>query len=93
MQQIQLEEDIRSYRTIAKSFDSNVIPHKGDFISDTAFIDPYEYEVIDVTFSDTEDECYVSLSPVVIQTGDINQLKSYIEMTSWHKWECKVPVE
>lgn len=34
-----------------KTFESNVIPHKGDQIADSVFKDPYEYEVVDVTIN------------------------------------------
>lgn len=90
MQQIQLEDFRKGWRNITKEFESNIVPHKGDLISDSVWKDPYEYEVVEININYSENECYVSLAPIKLETNDIEHLKKYTEMTKLHHWECKV---
>lgn len=87
-QQIQVKDSIRDFRHVFKSFfNVTVIPHKGDFIADSAFKDPYEFEVIDVTIDYDEDKCFVSLSPFVAETTE-HLLEHATMMQEYHGWDC-----
>ena len=66
------------YTNIIKTFDSNVIPHKGDFIQDLAWKDPFEYEVEEVTINYEENQCYAELPEILINSNDRKDLENYI---------------
>lgn len=95
MQSVQLmasNDKIHNARTVMKELESNVIPHKGDFISDSFYKDPYEYEVVEVTINYQENECYVSIAPIVLNSSDIELLRKWIEIAKLHKWTCSLDV-
>lgn len=92
MQQIQLKDFQKGWRSITKEFETNIIPHKGDFITDSVWKDPFEYEVVEVNINYQEDECYISLSAIILETNDKDRLRGYIEMTKLHNWKCAVDV-
>lgn len=85
-QNVFLKDRPRTFRTAHKSFDSNVIPRKGDFISDTAFKAPYEHEVVEVTIDYQDDVCYVSLHSVEIESEDEAAVLRYLEIYKMHDW-------
>ncbi|MBZ9688382.1 hypothetical protein G9F72_018800 [Clostridium estertheticum] len=91
-QQITLGDFRKGLRNVTKTFESNVVPHKGDFISDSVWKDPYEYEVQEVNINYQQDECYVQLPLIKLETNDKESLKGYIEMTRLHEWVCAVEV-
>lgn len=91
-QHIQLMDFNNGWATITKTFNSTVIPHKGDLITDTVWKDPYEYEVTEVIISYQFDECYVSLKPVVLKTNKKEILKKYIEKVKLTGWECSMDI-
>ncbi|AVK95621.1 hypothetical protein FCT18_21260 [Lysinibacillus sphaericus] len=86
--QIQLQDYRKGYVDIYKDFESDVIPRKGDFIADTCFKDPYQYEVIEVIISYQENECNVSLKPIKVEHNDKDFLLRYVEMSELHNWYC-----
>jgi hypothetical protein len=88
MQQVLLKGKVQTFREIYKFFKSNIIPHKGDKISDSAFKDPYEFEVIEVTIDYQDDICYVRLAWVELETEKEQAVEDYIRMTMLHGWEC-----
>lgn len=87
-QQVQLKDFRKGYVNIYKIFESNVIPHKGDFIADSCFKDPYEYEVVEVIINYQENTCYVQLNSIIAELNDKQVLKNYVEMAELHGWEC-----
>jgi len=88
-QQIQLKHDIRAFREVYKEFESNCIPHKGDFISDPAFKEPYEYEVIETTIDYNNETCYVAIKPFVIESEKATKddVIDYVKMMMLHGWK------
>lgn len=87
-QHIRLSDFRDGHTNIYKEFESSVIPHKGDFITDTCFDDPYEYEVVEVVVNYQHDECLVHLSPIVIESNDNQAILKYVNMAELHDWEC-----
>ncbi|MDR9854911.1 hypothetical protein RJP21_14955 [Paenibacillus sp. VCA1] len=88
MQQIQLDSSNRDLRNVYREFESNVIPHIGDFISDSAYKDPAEYEVAKVSINYYRDECYVSLYPVIIYSTNPADIDKVAKMMQSHGWTC-----
>lgn len=86
--QIQLQDFREGFVNIYKDFESNIIPHKGDFISDTCFKDPYEHEVIDVVIDYQQNECGVMLKPIIVEHNEKEFLLQYVEMAELHGWYC-----
>lgn len=91
MQQVMLKDNIPSFRQITKTFESDIIPHTGDYICDSVWKDPYEQEVLQVTINYQESECYVQLPVIALDTDRVEAIKEYIEMAKLHEWECAVP--
>jgi hypothetical protein len=89
-QQIQLKGNLSAFREPYRDFESEIVPHKGDFIYDSAFKDPSEYEVIQ-TFIDLESQtCFVHLVPYVIDWPQAteNDVIRHVEMMMLHNWKC-----
>ena len=61
-------KEIDEFANIVKTIESDVIPHKGDFISDSLYgeFNIYEYEVTDVVISYTDNCCQVDLEPMIV---------------------------
>lgn len=71
---------------ITKSIESNAIPHKGDYIADSLYKDPYEYEVTNVTLNYQENYCYVTISPMIVGSKDsVKKIKE--EIAPLHGWK------
>lgn len=90
MQQVLLKDKINTFRDIYKEFESNVIPHKGDMICDPVWKEPYEYEVIGVSINYNENNCYVRLPFIELESNDEKCVKEYIKMAKLHGWKCNV---
>ncbi|MGE7624607.1 hypothetical protein ACQKMD_16580 [Viridibacillus sp. NPDC096237] len=76
-------------RTVTKTFESDVIPHEGDFIYSTAFERDEEVEVSSVFIDYERNECYVYLDPLSIESDDIKYLKQTVDMYMLHEWKCE----
>ena len=74
------------YTNIMKTFNSNIIPHKGDYIEDIAWKDPFEYEVKEVTINYEENQCYVELPEILISSNDRKNLEDYIKNVKNFGW-------
>lgn len=74
------------YTNIMKKFESNVIPHKGDYIEDSVWKDPFEYQVEEITINYEESECYVELPEVLINSNDRKDLDDYVENSKSYGW-------
>ena len=86
MQQILLIGKPRTYRPVYKEFESSIIPCKGDFVSDSAFKDPYEHEVVQVSINYQRDECLVTLHMLEIDSDNEDDVKKYMEVYKLHGW-------
>ena len=81
----------QSENTIAevmiKTFESTIRPVKGDILDDPGFHPGYHngYEVVKVTINYAENECFVSLSPLVLEREDI-ETQTYIDRLKAHGW-------
>lgn len=79
---------IGEFANIVKVIESDVIPHKGDFISDSLYgeFNIYEYEVTNVIISYTDNSCQVCLKPIIV--GDKKLVQKYKEeIAVWHGWK------
>ncbi|MED4267331.1 hypothetical protein [Priestia megaterium] len=86
-QLVHLEPMNEGWTTVKKSFESNVIPHKGDYITDSVWKADDEQEVASVEINYQENYCYVHLKPIELKTNDENVLRDYVKMTKLHGWE------
>lgn len=70
-----------------KEFESVVIPRKGDYIEDSLWKDPGEYEVTGVTINYQDTCCYVSLEQYKykISTKQKDEMAHIAEL---HGWKC-----
>jgi hypothetical protein len=92
MQEVRLEDYQNGSCMITKIFESPVIPHKGDYITDSLWKKPYEQEVVEVNINYQNNECYVSFKPITLKTNSIDRLRNYIEMAKLHEWESAIKV-
>lgn len=76
-------------RTVTKTFESDVIPHKGDFINSTAFEIDEEVEVSSVFIDYERNKCYVYLDPLSIESDNTKYLKQTVDMYMHHEWKCE----
>ncbi len=88
IQQINLKNIDNGFKQIQKKFNSNIIPHKGDYISDMVWKETDEYEVIKVIINYQEDYVHVWLQPINLETNDKSDLEQYVKMTKFHRWQC-----
>lgn len=72
--------------SMCKEFESNIIPHVGDYIQDSVWKDPYEYKVVEVKIDYQEDECYVSLESIRFDHDNKESLKKWCDMVKHHGW-------
>ncbi len=76
----------QGYFSMNKEFESNIVPHCGDKITDYVWKEPYEYEVIEVIISYVEDVCYVTLEPIRFEHNNKEVIKEWHEMVKSHGW-------
>lgn len=87
---IALKNINQGFRCIEKSFESNIIPHKGDFINDSLWKDPYEYEIGQVTIDYSKNSCEVQLHAIFLESTDENDVKEYVKIAKLHGWKCNI---
>ena len=70
-----------------KTFESTIRPVKGDILDDPGFHPDYHngYEVVKVTINYASSECFVSLSPLMLEREEI-KTETYIEWLKVHGW-------
>lgn len=73
--------------SISKEFESNIIPHKGDYIADLVWDEPYQYKVSEVVIDYSQNTCYVTLAMIVLESSDLQALKKFKEIAELHNWE------
>lgn len=83
-QVVEFENDDFPY-TWRKEMETSVIPHKGDFIEDSLWKDPGEYEVIETTINYQENYCYVQLKQYenIIPVSRKDEFKRIAELHGW----------
>ena len=70
-----------------KEFDSDVIPHNGDYVQDTLWEGDEYYKVTEVIIHYELNECYVTISQY--ETEIPADRKDYFaDMANSHEWEC-----
>lgn len=89
-QQISLEDFRKGFVNIYKYFDSAVIPHKGDLITDSLYKDPNEHEVVEVVIDYQNNECLVRLEMIKLESNDSKDLKKFVDLAELHGWECAI---
>ncbi len=85
MQRVKIEGDPYPY-SWKKEYESNGIPSVGNFVEDPLWKDPGEYEVAEITFNYSENECYVSLKPYEMEIPK-NGKDEIARMAKLHGWE------
>lgn len=85
-QQVELEGDNFPHNW-SKEYESNIIPHMGDYISDPIWKDPYEYIVTEITIDYYANECSVNIDKYCY--GIPNSRKDeFAEMAKLHGWSA-----
>jgi hypothetical protein len=72
---------------LSKTFESDIRPVIGDIIDDPGFDPDFHngYEVVKVTINYASNECYVSLTPLVLEREEI-KIETYIEKLESNGW-------
>lgn len=68
-----------------KEFESNIIPHVGDYIEDSVWEE--ETEVVNVTINYNDDTCYVTLKELKFDHDRKEILKEHFNMVKLHGWK------
>lgn len=83
------KEQIENNRAVVvmKTFESAIRPVKGDIIDDPGFDSRFHngYEVVKVTLNYAENECFVSLKPLVLELEEIS-IDEYIDKMLVNEW-------
>ena len=85
-QVISLQTYGEGYFNMKKEFESEVIPHIGDKITDLVWSDPYEYPVVDVVIDYQQKICTVTLEQIQFEHNDKEYLKRWYDMVKSHGW-------
>ena len=82
-----IKESTNTY-LMMKSFESPIRPMVGDIIDDPGFDSQFHnsYEVVKVTLNYANDECFVSLNPLVIELQEI-AVEAYIDKLKANGWK------
>ena len=88
IQQINLKDINNGFKQIQKRINSNIIPHKGDYIADMAWNETEKYEVTKVIINYQEDYVQVWLKTINLETNDKLVLEDYVKMTKLYGWVC-----
>ncbi|MGE6488498.1 hypothetical protein [Paenisporosarcina sp. NPDC076898] len=78
----------KKWRTVTKTFQSNVIPSVKDRIESSAFESDEEVRVVEIVINYEEDYAYIYLEVLNIETNDDDVLKSQVDMYMSHGWDC-----
>ena len=70
-----------------KEYDSELIPHKGDFVEDSLWKDPGEYEVQKVIMNYDENRCYVVLSVFEPELPQ-SRREEFAKIANSHGWKA-----
>jgi len=70
-----------------KTYESTTVPHKGDFVGDPLWKDPYEYEVMEVIVYYYNDTCFVGLAPYSLVLPK-ERMADFKQMAQLHGWEA-----
>lgn len=86
-------KDGSSSETLFKAIDSNIRSNQGDIIEDPAFFS-YSYNpiVITVRINYGQDKCYISLSELVLETNDLDDLTEYVINAQINGWFIEKPI-
>lgn len=84
-----LKEIASKTRSVTKTFESEIVPHKGDYIYSSAFHRDEEVEVVQVFIDYENNECMVYLKPFSIDSEDMEHLKNLVDVYLLHDWECQ----
>lgn len=60
------EKDYREFFVISKEYNSNIVPHFGDLITDDFYKNPSEMKVSNVVFDYGRDICSVQIEDMVV---------------------------
>lgn len=77
---------------LVKSFVSNMMPQIGFKLQDPAFRAVPRYEVEDVIINYDENETWVLLAPVELDTEDKDDVKDFVREYERFGWENPVPL-
>ena len=88
VQQVSLVDRPETFKNVFRDFESDVIPHKGDFIADAAFKDPDEYQVHSVSIDYDANLVQVMIYRLELDTEDEEAVGEYILKMKKHGWEC-----
>lgn len=74
-------------QVMIKTFESTIRPAKGDILDDPGFHPGYHngYEVVKVTINYATNECFVSLSPLMLEKEEITTV-TYIDRLKAYGW-------
>lgn len=73
--------------TWRKEIETNIIPHKGDFIEDSLWKNPYEYEVIETLINYSENYCMVTVKEYNDKIP-LNRKDEFARIAELHGWKA-----
>ncbi len=73
--------------TLVKTVESDIRPVQGDILDDPGFHPGFHngYEVVKVTLNYATNECFVSLTPLMVEKEEIS-VDAYVERLQEHGW-------
>lgn len=82
IQYIQTKDDTIPH-PIYKYFDSDIIPHKGDYICDSVWSDTTQYKVDEVIIDYASNRCTVTVEKCV---EEWDTFAAFLNMAKLHNW-------
>ncbi|MCP3761730.1 hypothetical protein NLX67_04950 [Domibacillus sp. A3M-37] len=84
-QDIRIKHSLNTCKQTYKEYESMLIPHKGDFINDSAFRDAQEVEMVVLDLE--RNACHVHLKAVELANHDEKAIEDYIDLYKLHGWK------
>ena len=75
------------FRFLRKEYESNCIPHTGDYIEDPYFAEPDGFEIARTIINYRDDYCNVYVKPFVINDDNEAQMEQQIELAMAKNWK------
>lgn len=69
-----------------KEYESNIVPHKGDFIEDGLWKEPGEYQVLEVTINYEQNYCFVNIARYSDEIPE-DRKSDFAHIAELHGWE------
>lgn len=84
IQEVRLENNLKSRKQIYKKFQADFVPRRGDFIDDLSFHEAHEVDYLVLNYESMV--CHVYLKPVELPNKTEEAVNDYIRICQQNSW-------